>query len=313
MRRAGRRSSSTTAPPECRISATRVSASRRASRAHPRRRRSTGRGSERRSSKPFPCATTTKRGWRDSTASGPQARPPRSRIASASLPVRGTRWSRPCGRALSRARPEAARTMSRRRLLVAALVLGLIAAFFALDLGQYLQVEYFKSRQSAIEEFRRANPLAAAGIVFAIYVAVTGLSVPGAAVLSLAVGAIFGLLAGTLIVSFASSIGATLAFLSSRFLFRDLVQRKFGEKLRAVNAGVEREGAFYLFTLRLVPLFPFLVVNLAMGLTPIRTRTFYWVSQLGLLLGTLPYVNAGAQLAQIESLRAMLSPTVWLP
>src|SRR5947207_2677802 len=310
MRRAGRRSSSTTAPPECRISATRVSASRRASRAHPRRRRSTGRGSERRSSKPFPCATTTKRGWRDSTASGPQARPPRSRIASASLPVRGTRWSRPCGRALSRARPEAARTMSRRRLLVAALVLGLIAAFFALDLGQYLQLEYFKSQQSAIEEFRRANPLAAAGIVFAIYVAVTGLSVPGAAVLSLAVGAIFGLLWGTLVVSFASSIGATLAFLSSRFLFRDLVRDRFGHRLRAIDAGLEKEGAFYLFALRLVPAFPFVVVNLLMGLTPIRARTFYWVSQIGMLPATIVYVNAGTQLATIQSISGILSPAL---
>ncbi len=170
--------------------------------------------------------------------------------------------------------------MSRRRLLVAALLLGLIAAFFALDLGQYLRLEYFKSQQSAIEEFRRANPLAAAGIFFAIYVAVTGLSVPGAAVLSLIVGAIFGLLWGTLIVSFASSMGATLAFLSSRFLFREAVRSRFGDRLRAIDAGLEKEGAFYLFALRLVPVVPFVLVNLLMGLTPIRTRTFYWVSQL---------------------------------
>src|SRR5206468_658138 len=126
--------------------------------------------------------------------------------------------------------------MSRRRLLVAALLLGLIAAFFALDLGQYHRLEYLRAQQSAIEEFRRANPLAAAGIFFAIYVAVTGLSVPGAAVLSLVVGAIFGLLGGTLIVSFASSIGATLAFLSSRFLFRESVRSRFGDRLRAVEA-----------------------------------------------------------------------------
>src|SRR5438309_11725478 len=128
---------------------------------------------------------TTKRGWRDSTASGPQARPPRSLIASALLPTWVTRWNRPCGRARFRAQPEAARTMSRRRLLVAALILRLIAAFFAPDLGPYLRLEYFKSQQSAIEEFRRANPLAAAAIFFGIYVAATGLSVPGAAVLSL--------------------------------------------------------------------------------------------------------------------------------
>src|SRR5213594_2590378 len=200
--------------------------------------------------------------------------------------------------------------MSRRRLLVAALLLGLIAAFFALDLGQYLRLEYFKSQQSAIEEFRRSSPLAAAGIFFAIYVAVTGLSVPGAAVLSLVVGAIFGLLWGTLIVSFASSLGATLAFLSSRFLFRESVRGRFGDRLRAIDAGLEKEGAFYLFALRLVPAFPFVLVNLLMGLTPIRTRTFYWVSQIGMLPATIVYVNAGTQLATVKSLSGILSPAL---
>src|SRR5438034_1972912 len=173
--------------------------------------------------------------------------------------------------------------MLRRRLLVAALLLGLIAVFFALDLGQYLRLEYFKSQQSALEEFRRATPLAAAGIFFAIYVAVTGLSVPGAAILSLAVGAVFGLLWGTLIVSFASSVGATLAFLSSRFLFREAVRNRFGGRLRAIDAGLEKEGALYLFALRLVPAVPYIVVNLVMGVTPIRTWTFYWVGQIGML------------------------------
>src|SRR3989454_3081677 len=198
--------------------------------------------------------------------------------------------------------------MSRRRLLVAALLLGLIAAFFALDLGQYFQLEYFKSKQSAMEEFRRANPLAAAGIFFLIYVAVTGLSVPGAAVMSLVVGAIFGLAWGTLIVSFASSVGATLAFLSSRFLFREAVRSRFGERLRAVDAGLEREGAFYLFALRVVPAFPYVVVNLVMGVTPIRAWTFYWVSQIGMLPATIVYVNAGTQLATLTSLKGLLSP-----
>jgi len=200
--------------------------------------------------------------------------------------------------------------MSRRRLLVAALILGLIAAFFALDLGQYFQLEYFKSKQSAIEEFRRANPLAAGGIFFLIYVAVTGLSVPGAAILSLAVGAIFGLLWGTLIVSFASSIGATLAFLSSRFLFREAVRSRFGDRLRAIDAGLAKEGAFYLFALRLAPVVPFVLVNLLMGLTPIRTRTFYWVSQIGMLPATIVYVNAGTQLAAVKSLSGILSPAL---
>src|SRR3989449_54225 len=200
--------------------------------------------------------------------------------------------------------------MSRRRLLVAALLLGLIAAFFALDLGQYFQLEYFKSKQSAMEEFRRANPLAAGGIFFLIYVAITGLSVPGAAILSLAVGAIFGLLWGTLIVSFASSLGATLAFLSSRFLFREAVRSRFGDRLRAIDAGLAKEGAFYLFALRLVPAFPFVLVNLLMGLTPIRARTFYWVSQIGMLPATIVYVNAGTQLATVKSLSGILSPAL---
>src|SRR6266699_5308566 len=198
--------------------------------------------------------------------------------------------------------------MSRRQLLLAALLLGSIAAFFALDLGQYFQIDYFKSKQSAVEEFRRASPLAAAAIFFAIYVAVTGLSVPGAAVLSLVVGAIFGLLWGTLIVSFASSLGATLAFLSSRFLFRESVRGRFGDRLRAIDAGLEKEGAFYLFALRLVPVVPFVLVNLLMGLTPIRTRTFYWVSQIGMLPATIVYVNAGTQLATLTSLKSLLSP-----
>src|SRR5713101_3877710 len=200
--------------------------------------------------------------------------------------------------------------MSRRRLLLAVLLAGSIAAFFAFDLGQYFRIEFFQSKQSAIEEFRRANPLAAAVIFFAIYVAVTGLSVPGAAILSVAVGAIFGLLWGTLIVSFASSIGATLAFLSSRFLFREPVRSRFGDRLRAIDAGLEKEGAFYLFALRLVPAVPFVLVNLLMGLTPIRTRTFYWVSQIGMLPATIVYVNAGTQLATIKSISGILSPAL---
>src|SRR6267378_493726 len=200
--------------------------------------------------------------------------------------------------------------MSSRRLLLAALLAGSIAAFFAFDLGQYFRIEFFQSRQSAIEEFRRASPLATAAIFFAIYVAVTGSSVPGAAILSVAVGAIFGLLWGTLIVSFASSIGATLAFLSSRFLFREAVRGRFGDRLRAIDAGLKKEGAFYLFALRLVPVFPFVLVNLLMGLTPIRTRTFYWVSQVGMLPATIVYVNAGTQLATVKSISGILSPAL---
>ena len=136
----------------------------------------------------------------------------------------------------------------------------------------------------------------------------TGLSLPGAAIMTLVGGAIFGLLWGTVIVSFASAIGATLAFLASRYLFRDAIQAKFGDKLGAINRGVEKEGAFYLFALRLVPAFPFFVINLVMGLTPMKTWTYYWVSQLGMLAGTIVYVNAGTQIARIESLAGLVSP-----
>ncbi len=141
-----------------------------------------------------------------------------------------------------------------------------------------------------------------------IYIAVTGLSLPGATILTLAGGAVFGLFWGTVIVSFASTLGATLAFLAARFLFRDAVKARFGERLQAIDKGVTKEGALYLFTLRLVPVFPFFVINLAMGLTHIKTQTFYWVSQVGMLAGTLVYVNAGTQLGQLESLSGILSP-----
>ncbi|MGC2520219.1 MAG: FAD-dependent oxidoreductase [Burkholderiales bacterium] len=197
--------------------------------------------------------------------------------------------------------------MSRNRLLVAVLMAALIAAFFAFDLGQYIRLEYFKSQQAAIDGFYRANPLLAGGIFFAIYIAVAALSLPGAAVLTLFGGAIFGLVWGTVIVSFASTLGATLAFLSSRFLFRDAVQQRFGDRLKAVNAGFEKEGAFYLFTLRMIPLFPFFLVNLLMGLTPIGVWTYYWVSQVGMLAATMVFMNAGAQLAQVTTLSSVLS------
>ena len=194
------------------------------------------------------------------------------------------------------------------RLLLALSILALIGTYFAFDLGNFLSLEHFKTQQAAIEEWRLANPLIAVGAYALSYIAVTALSLPGAAIMTLAGGAIFGLLWGTLIVSFASTIGATLAFLFSRFLLRDWVQARFGDKLRAINEGVTKDGALYLFSLRLVPLFPFFVINLVMALTTIRVRTFYWVSQIGMLAGTLVYVNAGTQLAQIDSLQDILSP-----
>ncbi|HXV08164.1 MAG TPA: FAD-dependent oxidoreductase [Burkholderiales bacterium] len=202
--------------------------------------------------------------------------------------------------------------MTRSRLALLLVLAALVAAFFVFDLGRFFSLEWFKSQQAAIEAFHRNHPWQTAAALFLIYVAVTGLSLPGALPLSLAAGAIFGLLWGTILVSFASSIGATLAFLASRFLFRQAIHRRFGDKLRAIDAGMEKEGPFYLFTLRLVPLFPFFMINLAMGLTSIRTWTFYWVSQLGMLAGTMVYVNAGTQIAQIESLRGILSPGLLL-
>ncbi|WP_230969047.1 FAD-dependent oxidoreductase [Nitrogeniibacter aestuarii] len=198
--------------------------------------------------------------------------------------------------------------MDKKKLGLIFVLALLIASYFIFDLGRFFSLDYFKAQQAAIEAYRAENPVLTAGLFFLIYVVVTALSFPGAAVLTLVAGAIFGLWWGVLIVSFASSIGATLAFLASRFLLRDWVQKRFGDRLKAINTGVEREGGFYLFTLRLVPAFPFFVINLVMGLTPIRTTTFYWVSQLGMLAGTLVYVNAGTQLGQIESLAGILSP-----
>ena len=190
--------------------------------------------------------------------------------------------------------------MSRSRLLVLVAIVVLVALFFALGGHRYLTLEELRARQDELRQYYATHPWQAALAYFLVYVAVTGLSLPGAAVLTLVGGAIFGLVWGTVIVSFASSLGATLAFLTSRFLLRDWVQARFGERLRAVNEGVAKEGAFYLFALRLVPAFPFVLINLAMGLTPIRTWTFYWVSQLGMLAGTIVYVYAGAQLSEFR-------------
>jgi len=198
--------------------------------------------------------------------------------------------------------------MNLKKLLLAAVVLALLTVFFTFDLGQYFSLEFFKSQQAGIDAYYRAKPWQTALAYFLIYVAVTGLSLPGAALMTLAGGAVFGLLWGTVIVSFASTIGATLAFLVSRFLLRDVVQGRFGDSLKAVNEGIKKDGAFYLFTLRLVPAFPFFVINLAMGLTPIRTLSFLFVSQIGMLAGTIVYVNAGTQLAKLESLSGILSP-----
>jgi pyruvate/2-oxoglutarate dehydrogenase complex dihydrolipoamide dehydrogenase (E3) component/uncharacterized membrane protein YdjX (TVP38/TMEM64 family) len=182
------------------------------------------------------------------------------------------------------------------KLIVAALVAGGVVAFFVFDLGRFVSLGYFEAQRAAIEGYVSMHPVRAAATFFFLYVVLIGLSLPVAGVMTLVAGALFGLIWGTVLVSFASSIGATFAFLASRFVLRQWVQTKFGEKLKAINSGVEKDGAFYLFALRLVPAFPFFLINLAMGLTPIRTRTFYGVSQIGMLPGTIVYVYAGTQL-----------------
>ena len=195
-----------------------------------------------------------------------------------------------------------------KKLLILFVAALLILGFFSFDLNHYLTLDGLKASLGQFEIWRATSPVAVALAFFALYVLVAAISLPGALILTLAAGALFGLLAGTFIVSFASSVGATPAFLTSRYLLNDVVQKRFGERLRAINEGMVRDGALYLFTLRLVPVVPFFLVNLLMGLTPVRTPTFYWVSQLGMLAGTLVYVNAGTQLAMVSDLSGILSP-----
>ena len=194
------------------------------------------------------------------------------------------------------------------RGLLLLLVIAVVTAFFVFDLGQYLTLDYLKSQRQSFLEFYTDNTVLTLAVYFVVYVAVTALSLPGATVMTLAGGAVFGLGTGLVVISFASTIGATLAFLISRFVLQDYVQTRFKDKLKAINEGVEREGDFYLFTLRLIPLFPFFVINLVMGLTPMKAWRFYLVSQIGMLPGTLVFVNAGSQLGLLESLSGILSP-----
>lgn len=200
--------------------------------------------------------------------------------------------------------------MNLRKLILLVVIAALIASFFIFDLGQYLNLTNLKTQQEAFSEQVSANPWLIGGAYFFLYVLVTALSLPGAALMTLLGGALFGLFGGTLLVSFASTLGATLAMLISRFMLRDWVQAKFSKRLMGINQGVEREGASYLFALRLVPVFPFVLINLAMGLTKLPVRTFWWVSQLGMLPGTLVYVNAGRELGQLNSLAGILSPSL---
>jgi len=200
--------------------------------------------------------------------------------------------------------------MSFSRIILLAIITAFIGGFFYFDLGYYLTLDALKSQQTVINDYYAQHPLLSITIYGLVYIVITALSIPGALIVTLAGGAIFGLALGTFIVSFASTIGATFAFLGARFLFRDSVQKKFGTRLNLVNEGVIREGGFYLFTLRLVPIVPFFMINLLMGLTTMRVGTFYVVSQIGMLAGTAVYVNAGTQLAKIDSLAGILSPAL---
>jgi len=194
-----------------------------------------------------------------------------------------------------------------KRIFLILLILILAVSFFYFDLNQLLTLDGLKGSMAQFNEYKAQSPLLIIGGFFLLYVVVTALSLPGAAILTLAAGALFGLVQGLLIASFASSIGATIAFLASRYLLRDTIKQRFPERLAAIDAGVEKEGGFYLFTLRLVPIFPFFLINLLMGVTSIKTWTYYWVSQIGMLAGTFVFVNAGTQLAQIDSLSGILS------
>jgi uncharacterized membrane protein YdjX (TVP38/TMEM64 family) len=195
-----------------------------------------------------------------------------------------------------------------KKLAVLGAVLVLILLFKLFNLGQYLNLSYLKESQQAFTAFYNEHSMLTIVSYMLIYIIATALSLPGAVILTLAGGALFGLVTGSIIISFSSTIGATLACAVSRYLLQDWVQAKFGDKLQKFNAGMEKEGGFYLFTLRLVPIFPFFIINLVMGLTKIRLKTYYWVSQLGMLPATIVYVNAGKELGKIDSLSGILSP-----
>lgn len=197
-----------------------------------------------------------------------------------------------------------------KKIVLFAVLTCLVAAFFLLDLNRYFTLDYIKQSRDGFASFYAQNRILTIAVYMMLYIAITALSLPGATVMTLVGGALFGFVTGFVAVSFASTIGATLACFVSRYLLRNWVENKFGDRLNAINTGLEKEGAFYLFTLRLIPLFPFFVINLLMGLTRMKLVTFYWVSQIGMLAGTAAYVNAGKELGKIDSLSGILTPTL---
>ncbi len=194
------------------------------------------------------------------------------------------------------------------KLLIGAVIVLLLILSKILGLDNYLSLAFLKEQHTTLLTLYNDKPIVILSLYFFLYITVTALSLPGAAIMTLAGGAIFGLVTGTIVVSFASTIGATLACFAARYLLRDWVQKKFGDKLEKINRGMEKEGGFYLFSLRLVPLFPFFIINLVMGLTTIRLTTYYWVSQLGMLPATIVYINAGKELGKINNLSGILAP-----
>lgn len=197
---------------------------------------------------------------------------------------------------------------TRNKLFMGAFLALLAGIFIYFDLASYLTLDYLKESQARFQTVYAEHSFAVVAVYMAIYILVTALSLPGAAILTLAGGAMLGFVMGTIVVSFASTIGATLACLVARFFLRDMVQNKFEDRLKVINEGIDKEGAFYLFSLRLIPVFPFFVINLVMGLTKLPIITFFWVSQLGMIPGTLVFVNAGKELAKIDSLQGIVSP-----
>jgi uncharacterized membrane protein YdjX (TVP38/TMEM64 family) len=197
-----------------------------------------------------------------------------------------------------------------KKIILVSLIAAIVAVFFIYDLGQYLTLSYLKESRDKFSLLYSENSVMITGIYAAIYIVATALSLPGATILTLAGGALFGLRTGVVVVSFASTIGATLACFVSRFILRNWVQSRFSDKLKVINDGIEKDGPFYLFTLRLIPVFPFFVINLLMGLTKMPLSRYYWVSQVGMLPATFVYVNAGKELGKIESLSGILSPTL---